>query len=57
MAGKRLPNDRAGLLGKASRNKKSQKLENCGIIGTRKMNGTADAQVPEVKERKIILES
>lgn len=49
--------DRARLLGKASRNKKSQELENCGIIWIGKMSGTADAQVPEVKERKIILRS
>lgn len=35
----------------------SQELENCGIIEIRKMNETADAQVSEVKERKINLGS
>lgn len=57
MAGRKLPKDRARPLGKASRNKKSWKLENCGIIGIRKISGTADAEVTEVKERKIILGS
>lgn len=57
MAGRKLPKDRARLLGKASRNKKSWELENYGIIGIRKISGTADAEVPEVKERKIILGS
>lgn len=57
MAGRKLPKDRARLLGKASSNKKSWKLENYGIIGIRKISGTADAEVTEVKERKIILGS